>query len=108
MSSRRMARVMPTKQRRRSSSSAASLSLARMWGKSPSSSPIIATAGNSSPLAACSVISVTLPCAGSTASASATSAIDSRKPRNIAKSGGIDEVPPSSAGSEVGSYSCSN
>ena len=54
--SRVRARVMPTYASRRSSSSSAESPSERMCGKTPSSSPVRNTTGNSSPLAVCSVI----------------------------------------------------
>ena len=50
-----------------------------MWGSTPSSIPTRNTIGNSSPLAACSVISVTASTAPSSSSTSATSATSCRK-----------------------------
>ena len=76
----RLARVMPTKQRRRSSSISSSPSRARMCGSRPSSQPIMVTISNSRPLAACSVIKVTDPASESYASESATNATDCRNP----------------------------
>ena len=73
-----MERVMPTKARRRSSSSSALDSAAREWGRVPSSRAIMATAGNSKPLLAWRVMRVTAPDSLSTASASAMRAMDSR------------------------------
>ena len=70
---------MPTKSSRRSSSSSLSVSLARAWGSRPSSSATMKTTGNSSPLAACSVISVTAPVSSSQRSIGEARVISARK-----------------------------
>ena len=59
MNRRRIARVMPTYASRRSSSISSGSVRARLCGKTPSSTPTMNTAGNSSPFAECSVISTT-------------------------------------------------
>ena len=84
--SRRLARVIPTYARRRSSSSSVSSSSARLCGKRPSSSPAMKTTGNSRPLAAWSVISVTASASPSYESWSATRAVSSSS-RSSASSG---------------------
>ena len=83
---RRFARVIPTYASRRSSSSSRSSSSARLCGKTPSSRPAMNTTGNSRPLAAWSVISVTASASPSYASWSATSAVSSSS-RSSASSG---------------------
>ena len=84
---RRLARVMPTYARRRSSESSSASSIARECGNVPCSMPVRNTTGYSRPLAVCRVISVTLPESSPSEgswSESATSAVVSRNPASVA------------------------
>ena len=84
---RRCARVMPTYARRRSSASSLVSSSERECGNVPCSNPVRNTTGYSRPLAVCRVISVTEPESSPSIgswSESATSAVVSRNPANVA------------------------